>query len=269
MHIAHALLALLLAGAAPIAAAPDALITASAASQLWSPAAANAWYDRQPWLVGANYIPATAINELERWQAASFDPARIDLELGWAEKADMNTMRVFLHDLLWKQDAPGFTRRIDQFLAVVARHHIRPVLVLFDSCWDPDPNSARSTRQSPASTIRAGSNHPAATISSIPRNALGSRPMSKAWSAISRTIRACSPGTCGTSPITRAAATASPCNSPASRPRSRRCCPRYSAGYAPRGRSSRSPAASGAAGTGRAAAATCRACSTSNSNNRT
>lgn len=51
----------------------------------------------------------------------------------------MNTMRVYLHDLLWKQDQKGFLKRLDQFLAIAARHGIRPMLVLFDSCWDPDP----------------------------------------------------------------------------------------------------------------------------------
>jgi len=69
-------------------------------SQRWSADKANAWYQQQPWLVGANYIPASAINELEMWQADTFDPQRIDKELGWAEGIGMNTMRVFLHDLL-------------------------------------------------------------------------------------------------------------------------------------------------------------------------
>src|SRR5579872_6657954 len=105
----------------------------------WSEQKANDWYARQPWLVGSNYIPKSAINELEMWQEATFDPVEIDRELGWAEAMGMNTMRVFLHDLLWQQDAPGFQRRIDQFLAIAARHHIRPLLVLFDSCWDPLP----------------------------------------------------------------------------------------------------------------------------------
>jgi hypothetical protein len=74
------------------------------------------------------------------WQAATFDPAEIDRELGWAQhEYGMNTMRVFLHDLAWKQDPEGFKRRIDQFLAIAARHGIRPIFVLFDSCWDPDP----------------------------------------------------------------------------------------------------------------------------------
>jgi hypothetical protein len=107
--------------------------------QRWSAEKANAWYKQQPWLVGADYIPATAINELEMWQADTFDAQQIDKELGWAESLGMNTMRVFLHDLLWEQDARGFQQRIDQFLAIAAKHHIRPMLVLFDSCWDPLP----------------------------------------------------------------------------------------------------------------------------------
>ena len=114
-------------------------LAASAQAQRWTEEQAKAWYARQPWLVGANYLPATAINELEMWQADTFDPARIDKELGWAESIGMNTMRVFLHDLLWQQDAPGFKSRIDRFLQIASKHHIRPLFVLFDSCWDPDP----------------------------------------------------------------------------------------------------------------------------------
>jgi hypothetical protein len=105
----------------------------------WSEADANAWYARQPWLVGANFVPSTAINELEMWQANTFDTVTIDRELGWAEGIGMNTMRVFLHNLLWEQDTAGFKKRMDTFLAIAAKHHIRPVFVLFDSCWDPNP----------------------------------------------------------------------------------------------------------------------------------
>jgi hypothetical protein len=105
----------------------------------WTEQRANDWYAKQPWLVGSNYIPANAINELEMWQADTFDPERIDLELGWAESIGLNVMRVFLHDLLWQQDAAGFQRRIDTFLSIAAKHHIRILFVLFDSCWDPEP----------------------------------------------------------------------------------------------------------------------------------
>jgi len=112
---------------------------AQSESQRWTAAKANEWYQRQPWLVGSNFIPASAINELEMWQADTFDAAEIDKELGWAESIGMNTMRVFLHDLLWQQDSAGFKKRIDSFLTIAARHHIRPLFVLFDSCWDPHP----------------------------------------------------------------------------------------------------------------------------------
>jgi len=105
----------------------------------WPEQKANAWYAQQPWLVGSNYVPKSAINQLEMWQEATFDPVEIDKELSWAEAMGMNTMRVFLHDLLWQQDAGGFQRRIDRFLTIASRHHIRPMFVLFDSCWDPLP----------------------------------------------------------------------------------------------------------------------------------
>jgi len=106
----------------------------------WSEQKAGNWYAHQPWIVGSNFLPKSAINELEMWQEPTFDPAEIDKELGWAEAMGMNTMRVFLHDLLWQQDSAGFRHRIDQFLTIAARHHIRPIFVLFDSCWDPLPH---------------------------------------------------------------------------------------------------------------------------------
>ena len=105
----------------------------------WSAKQANEWYASQPFLVGSNFIPSTAINELEMWQADTFDLPTIDRELGWAQNLGMNTMRVFLHNLLWQQDSAGFLRRMDQFLQVADKHHIRIMFVLLDSVWDPDP----------------------------------------------------------------------------------------------------------------------------------
>jgi len=109
-------------------------------SARWSEAIANDWYAKQPWLVGANYIPSNAINELEMFQAATFDPAINDRELGLAESIGMNTARVFLQDQLWEQDPAGFKDRLNTFLGIAAKHHIRPLLVLFDSCWETNPH---------------------------------------------------------------------------------------------------------------------------------
>ena len=119
------------------------------AQERWSAEKANTWYSQQPWLVGANYTPASAINQIEMWQADTFDPQRIDRELGWARAIGMNTMRVFLHDLLWQQDEAGFRKRIDEFLAICAKHRIRPMLVLFDSVWDPHPKLGKQRAPRP------------------------------------------------------------------------------------------------------------------------
>lgn len=105
----------------------------------WTSAAAHAWHKAQPWLVGCNFTPSTAVNQLEMWQAESFDPHVIEVELKLAASLGMNAVRVYLHDLLWWADAPGFVARIDAFLAIADRHGIRTMLVLFDSCWDPHP----------------------------------------------------------------------------------------------------------------------------------
>ncbi len=115
----------------------------------WSVERAQAWERETGWLVGANYAPATAINQLEMWQAETWDPRRIDQELGWAQGLGMNTMRVFLHDLAWRQDPEGFLNRVDEFLAIADRHGIRPMLVLFDAVWDPFPRAGRQRQPTP------------------------------------------------------------------------------------------------------------------------
>lgn len=107
----------------------------------WSPERANRWYQAQGWPVGANYITSNAINQLEMFQRETFDPRRIDTELGWARTNGFNAIRVFLHDQLWAQDYRGFQGRLAQFVDIAARHGIKPLFVLFDSCWDPFPQA--------------------------------------------------------------------------------------------------------------------------------
>lgn len=117
--------------------------------EIWTADQANAWYARQGWLVGPNYTPATAINQLEMWQEDTFDPETIDRELGWAADLGMNTARVYLHDLVYEQDSAGFIDRIDRFLELADKHGIRPLLVFFDSCWDPFPAAGKQRAPKP------------------------------------------------------------------------------------------------------------------------
>ena len=136
---------------------------ATAQSARWSEKEANEWYAKQPWLVGSNYMPATAINQLEMWQADTFDPDRIETELNWAEDLGMNTMRVFLHDLLWKQDPGGVPADGSTgSWRLPTRHKIQPIFVLFDSVLGSVPGDQTiSGRRSRAFTIPVGCRAPA------------------------------------------------------------------------------------------------------------
>jgi hypothetical protein len=123
--------------------------TRGIARAIWTQSHARAWADSTGWLVGSNFAPSTAVNQLEMWQASTFDPQTVDRELGLAEGLGFNTMRVFLHNLLWQQDSVGFLNRVDQFLAIADRHHIRPMLVLFDAVWDPMPHLGQQRQPIP------------------------------------------------------------------------------------------------------------------------
>lgn len=132
-----------IAGVAALLCALAAVTAAETLPGRWSAERARAWYAQQPWPLGANYAPRTAINQLEMWQADTFDPKTIDQELGWAAGIGMNTMRVFLHDLVWRDDPQGLLSRMDQFLAIANRHGIKTLFVFFDGVWDPHPYAGR------------------------------------------------------------------------------------------------------------------------------
>ncbi len=115
--------------------------TAAAEPQRWPAEKAQQWMAQFPYLAGGNYLPSTAINQLEMWQPETFDPATIERELGWARAVGFNVMRVFLHNLPWRDDPQGYLKRIETFLAIAEKHQIRIMPVFFDSCWDPFPRS--------------------------------------------------------------------------------------------------------------------------------
>jgi hypothetical protein len=119
------------------------------AAERWSEEKANQWYASTPWLVGCNFSPSTAINQLEMWQADTFDLPTIDRELGWAESLGFNSVRVFLHHLPFEQDREGLFKRMEQFLETADRHHVGVMFVLFDSVWDPYPKSGKQREPVP------------------------------------------------------------------------------------------------------------------------
>lgn len=110
--------------------------SAYAQGQRWTEKQASDWYAKQGWITGSNFQPSTAINQLEMFQKETFDLATIDKELGWAEGLGFNTMRVYLHHILWTTDKAGFKKRLNDYFAVSAKHKIKTIVVFFDDCWN-------------------------------------------------------------------------------------------------------------------------------------
>jgi len=104
----------------------------------WTVQKAKQWYGEQPWMVGCNFLPSTAINQVEMFQPDTYDPETIKRELGWAKALGFNTLRVYLHDILWQPEVrEGFLRSFDNFLDICASLDMRCIIVFFDDChWD-------------------------------------------------------------------------------------------------------------------------------------
>jgi hypothetical protein len=120
-----------------------------AVRDVWSEEQANEWYQQWGWLRGADFLPSTAINQLEMWQAESFDTATINRELGWAEDIGMNSMRVYLHHLAWETDPKGFKERMETYLTIADSHNISTLFVFFDDCWNPTYKAGRQPDPKP------------------------------------------------------------------------------------------------------------------------
>lgn len=100
----------------------------------WTPEQAQKWYERQPWSVGCNFLPSTAVNDTEMWQAETFDRSTIERELGWARGLGFNSVRVFLQYRVWDADPQGFLQRFNLFLSLADMHGLRAAPILFDDC---------------------------------------------------------------------------------------------------------------------------------------
>jgi hypothetical protein len=115
----------------------------------WTCPEIQAWQAGLPPLLGCNFLPSTAINQLEMFQTGDYDRVTLERELGWAANVGMNTLRVFLHDLLWEHERDGFFRNLDDFLGLCDAHGIRPLLVFFDACHRPEPKPGRQPSPTP------------------------------------------------------------------------------------------------------------------------
>lgn len=104
---------------------------AEVSSGRWGEEKANAWWARQEWPVGCNYVPSYAINQFEFWQPETFNPEVIDRELGYAESLGFNTLRIYFHEMLWYADKDGFKSRINQFMDMAEKHGQKLIVTFF------------------------------------------------------------------------------------------------------------------------------------------
>lgn len=158
------------------------VLCAHATAERWSADKANEWYEKTPWPVGCNYIPSTAINQIETWQADSFDPQTIDRELGFAEHLGFNTVRVFLHNLVWEADPAGFKQRLDTFLGICAKYHIRAVVTFFtNGCYgfEGEPHLGKQPAPTPGIHNSGWVQSPGAVIVNDPAR----------WSVLERYVK--------------------------------------------------------------------------------
>ena len=100
----------------------------------WPAEKAWLWHSQRPWLVGCNFLPSTAVNDVEMWRRDTFDATTMDRELGWAQELGFNTVRVFLNFVVWREDPAGLKERFAQFLRLADRHGISVMPILFDDC---------------------------------------------------------------------------------------------------------------------------------------
>src|ERR1700748_1718492 len=128
---------------------PFTIAGAQQPAPVWSTQKANAWYAGHQWINGADFIPSTDINQLEMWQADTFDPKTSDRELGYAEGIGFNAMRVFLHSMAWQQDPKGFKQRVNEYLTIANKHHIQTIFVFFDDCWNPTAKVGKQPEPKP------------------------------------------------------------------------------------------------------------------------
>jgi hypothetical protein len=117
--------------------------------KIWSLEQAKEWQNLNGWLRGSNFNPSTAINQLETWQAESFDTATISRELGWASDIGMNCMRVYLHHVAWEVDKDGFKGRMDKYLQIADSKGIKTIFVFFDDCWNPEYKAGKQPDPKP------------------------------------------------------------------------------------------------------------------------
>lgn len=89
------------------------------------------------WVKGAVFVPTNAVNQIQQWD--EYDHDINDRELSYAHTYGINFVRVFLHNLLWKDDSDKLLANLEDFLKLADKYGIKVEVVFFDDCWNDYP----------------------------------------------------------------------------------------------------------------------------------
>ena len=93
----------------------------------------NLWADVR----GVNYVPSFSRNPIQTF--VDYDRATIERELSFAQRLNLNAVRIFLHLFAWAADRDQFLANYDHLVAACAARGIKPLMVLFDDDFFDDP----------------------------------------------------------------------------------------------------------------------------------
>jgi beta-galactosidase/beta-glucuronidase len=100
----------------------------------WSTEKANEWYKEHAPILGCNFLPSTAGNDVEMWQSSSIDFDTMDKELGLLKQFGINSVRVFLNYVVWEAEADKLKANFRKFLDLCEKHQISVMPIIFDRC---------------------------------------------------------------------------------------------------------------------------------------
>ena len=84
-------------------------------------------------LVGTNYTPAYAVNQVQFWH--DFRPDVVEKELAAAQAHfGISSLRVYLHNINFDEEKDLFLSNLEKFLKICEKHGIKPGFVFFDDC---------------------------------------------------------------------------------------------------------------------------------------
>ncbi len=105
----------------------------------WTKEEINEWYDARPWMRGCNYMSADCANRIDQWQELGFEERfkTTEAELALMQKTGLNTVRLIIEYVVWKEEHDGFLERFDRYLDLCAKYGISCMITLANDCMPP------------------------------------------------------------------------------------------------------------------------------------